>query len=102
MAQQQGRSLTAICSARSPELAMSVDLFRSYGAEVIVVHDEDGSSEVPALEALIEARIAAGSVDAFYTCGDRSFQLQVLKQPPHICIEVLRWAFRLLAFHFAF
>ncbi|PJE27325.1 Dihydroorotate dehydrogenase B (NAD(+)), electron transfer subunit [Pseudooceanicola marinus] len=71
MAQQQGRSLTAICSARSPELAMSVDLFRSYGAEVIVVHDEDGSSEVPALEALIEARIAAGSVDAFYTCGSR-------------------------------
>lgn len=68
-AQRSGRRLTAICSARRPELAMSVDLFRGYGAEVIVVHDEDGSSTPEALRGLIEARIAAGRVDAFYTCG---------------------------------
>ncbi|QUS36936.1 dihydroorotate dehydrogenase electron transfer subunit [Falsirhodobacter algicola] len=69
MAQQEGRRLTAVCSARRADLAMSVDLFRSFGAEVIVVHDEDGSSSPEALEALIRARIAAGGVDAFYTCG---------------------------------
>ncbi|MDF9302020.1 dihydroorotate dehydrogenase electron transfer subunit [Tritonibacter mobilis] len=69
MAQQEGRRLTAICSARRPELAMSVELFRGYGAEVIVVHDEDGSSTPDALRGLIEARIAAGQVDAVYTCG---------------------------------
>ena len=69
MAQQKGRRLTAICSARRPELAMSVDLFPGYSAEVIVVHDEDGSSAPDALRALIEARITAGRVDAFYTCG---------------------------------
>lgn len=68
-AQARGRRLTAICSARRPELAMSVELFRNYGAEVIVVHDEDGSSTPEALRPLIEARIAAGQVDAFYTCG---------------------------------
>ncbi|TNE64725.1 MAG: dihydroorotate dehydrogenase electron transfer subunit [Rhodobacteraceae bacterium] len=69
MAQEKGRKLTAICSARRPDLAMSVDLFESYGAEVIVVHDENGSSTPEALRPLIEARIAKGEVDAFYTCG---------------------------------
>ncbi len=69
MAQQQGRRLTAICSARRPELAMSVDLFLSYGAEVIVVHDGDGSATPEALRSVIEAQIAQGRVDAFYTCG---------------------------------
>lgn len=68
-AQGKGRSLTAICSVRSPDLAMSVDLFRSYGAEVIVVSDHDGSSAPVAVQQLIEARIAEGRVDAFYTCG---------------------------------
>ncbi|MCA0044805.1 dihydroorotate dehydrogenase electron transfer subunit [Celeribacter litoreus] len=69
MAREKGRKLTAICSARSPELTMSVDLFESYGAEVIIVHDKDGSSTPEALRPLIEARIAKGDVDAFYTCG---------------------------------
>ncbi|MBU2936337.1 MULTISPECIES: dihydroorotate dehydrogenase electron transfer subunit [Pacificibacter] len=69
MAQEKGRKMTAICSARRPELAMSVDLFESYGAEVIVVHDQDGSSTPEALRPLIKARIEAGQVDAFYTCG---------------------------------
>ncbi|SFJ12029.1 dihydroorotate dehydrogenase electron transfer subunit [Celeribacter neptunius] len=69
MAQDKGRKLTAICSARRPDLAMSTALFESYGAEVIVVHDEDGSSTPEALRPLIEARIARGDVDAFYTCG---------------------------------
>ncbi|PTQ72022.1 dihydroorotate dehydrogenase electron transfer subunit [Celeribacter persicus] len=69
MAQEKGRKLTAICSARRPELAMSVGLFESFGAEVIVVHDQDGSSTPEALRPLIESRIAQGMVDAFYTCG---------------------------------
>ncbi|KAA2312106.1 dihydroorotate dehydrogenase electron transfer subunit [Pseudooceanicola sediminis] len=69
MAQRKGRSLTAICSARRPELAMSVDLFRSYGAEVIVVHDADESATPEALRILIEAQIAKRRIDAFYTCG---------------------------------
>ncbi|AJE48654.1 dihydroorotate dehydrogenase electron transfer subunit [Celeribacter indicus] len=69
MAYERGRKLTAICSARRAELAMSVDLFESYGAEVIVVHDEDGSSTPEALRPLIEDRIAKRRVDAFYTCG---------------------------------
>lgn len=69
MAQARGRRLTAICSARRADLAMSTDLFRSYGAEVIVVTDEEGTSDVAALRSLIEGRIATEGVDAFYTCG---------------------------------
>ncbi|SEK28286.1 dihydroorotate dehydrogenase electron transfer subunit [Pacificibacter marinus] len=69
MAQEKGRKMTAICSARRPELAMSVDLFKSFGAEVIVVHDQDGSSTPEALRTLIEDRIETSQVDAFYTCG---------------------------------
>lgn len=77
-AQQLGRSLIAICSVRAPEYAMSVDLFRSFGAEVMVVTDNDGSSAPKAVRDLIEARIAAGEVDAFYTCG--SYRLARLLQ----------------------
>lgn len=69
LAHEKGRKLTAICSARRADLAMSVALFESFGAEVIVVHDEDASSTPEALRPLIEARIAQGTVDAFYTCG---------------------------------
>jgi dihydroorotate dehydrogenase electron transfer subunit len=64
-----GRPLTAICSARSPELLMSTDLFRSFGAEVITVTDKEGSSGVESLTPLIEGLIHSRSIDAFFTCG---------------------------------
>ena len=68
-AQQMGRKLTAVCSARSPEVLMSIDHFKALGAEVITVTDSEGTSGVEALEQLIEAHIQAEGVDAFYTCG---------------------------------
>ncbi|WP_112323420.1 dihydroorotate dehydrogenase electron transfer subunit [Oceanibium sediminis] len=68
-ARRLGRKLTAICSARSPEVLMSVDLFREMGAEVITVTDAEGTSGMEDIRATIEARIAAGEVDALYTCG---------------------------------
>jgi dihydroorotate dehydrogenase electron transfer subunit len=68
-AHRLGRKLTAICSARSPELLMSLDYFRELGAEVIAVTDADGSSSMENLERLLEGLIAGEGVDAFYTCG---------------------------------
>lgn len=68
-AQRLGRRLTAICSARAPELLMSIDHFRGLGAEVITVTDAEGTSDVDSVRRLIEERIAAGRVDALYTCG---------------------------------
>ncbi|MBP2551800.1 dihydroorotate dehydrogenase electron transfer subunit [Neorhizobium galegae] len=66
---QLGRPLTAICSARSPDLLMSTDLFRSCGAEVITVTDTDGNSSVENLTALIEGLFRSRGIDAFFTCG---------------------------------
>ncbi|MDD7909929.1 dihydroorotate dehydrogenase electron transfer subunit [Pseudovibrio exalbescens] len=64
-----GRKLTAICSARSEAALLSTEHFRSLGAQVISVTDEDGSSSVENLQTLIEGLIGSQGVDAFYTCG---------------------------------
>nr|WP_319484928.1 dihydroorotate dehydrogenase electron transfer subunit [uncultured Cohaesibacter sp.] len=68
-ARLMGRKLTAICSARSPEVLMSIDHFRELGANVIPVTDSEGTSSVQNLERLIEQQITNEDVDAFYTCG---------------------------------
>ncbi|MBR9651532.1 dihydroorotate dehydrogenase electron transfer subunit [Thalassovita aquimarina] len=68
-ARRLGRKLTAICSARSPDVLMSTDLFREMGAEVITVTDAEGTSDMYNIRAIVEGRIAAGAVDALYTCG---------------------------------
>lgn len=64
-----GRPLTAICSARAPDLLMSTELFRSYGAEVITVTDTEGNSGVESLTAMIEGLIRTRGIDSFFTCG---------------------------------
>ncbi len=68
-AQRLGKHLTAICSARAPDVLMSVEHFRALGANVITVTDTDGSSSVENLRKIIENQISSKGVDAFYTCG---------------------------------
>ncbi len=68
-AKRLGRSLTAICSARNPEVLMSTDYFRDLGAEVITVTDSEGTASVDNIERIVEALITDKGVDAFYTCG---------------------------------
>ncbi len=70
--------VTAILSARTPELAMSADLFAAMGAEVIPVLDSDGSSAVENVEAILERLVGEDRVDALFTCG--SHRLLVLTQ----------------------
>ncbi|RVV97391.1 dihydroorotate dehydrogenase electron transfer subunit [Mesobaculum littorinae] len=70
-AQRRGLALTAICSARTPELALSLDRFRAHGAEVRLVTDSDGTSDPARVRALIEDEIAGPGVDAVFTCGSR-------------------------------
>lgn len=64
-----GIGMTAICSARAPEFLMSLELFADADAEVIAVHDRDGSADVAVLEPRIESLLAAGGIDAVFTCG---------------------------------
>ena len=59
----------AICSARSPDVLMSIDYFRDLGAEVITVTDAEETSGIENLERIIEGLIGLRGVDAFYTCG---------------------------------
>jgi dihydroorotate dehydrogenase electron transfer subunit len=68
LAAENGVGVTAILSARSPDLVMVDGVFGKVG-EVIRVLDTDGTSAVENVGAILERLIAAGKADAFYTCG---------------------------------
>jgi dihydroorotate dehydrogenase electron transfer subunit len=68
-AQQDGIEVTAVFSARRPEIVVSVDLFRKHGAEVVVVTDSESTSGPANVERILRRLIAEGRCEAFYTCG---------------------------------
>jgi 2-polyprenylphenol hydroxylase and related flavodoxin oxidoreductases len=75
---EMGVRITAILSARSPELALAADLFESVGT-VIKVLDSDGSSSVENVETILLKLIRDKKADAFYTCGSNRL-LQLMKR----------------------
>jgi len=68
-AQANGTAVTAIFSARRPELLVSVELFKSHGAEVIAATDSEGSSGPASIERVLRGLIDEGRCQAFFTCG---------------------------------
>lgn len=68
-ARQAGVAVTAIFSARRPDLVLSVALFEQEGASVIPVTDTEGTSGPAHVERILRGLIAAGRCDGFYTCG---------------------------------
>jgi len=78
LAGERGVRVTAILSARSPELALAADLFESVGT-VIKVLDTDGSSAVENVEAILRRLIAEKKADAFFTCGSNRL-MQLMKR----------------------
>lgn len=68
-ARLNGTKVTAIFSARHPDLVVSVDLFRQEGAEVIVVTDHEQTSGPANVERILRGLINEDRCDAFYTCG---------------------------------
>ena len=64
-----GIHVTAILSARRPDLVLSVELFKSQGASVIPVTDSERTSGPAHVERLLRGLIAQGRCDAFFTCG---------------------------------
>jgi dihydroorotate dehydrogenase electron transfer subunit len=68
LAADNGVKVTAILSARSPELVMADDLFSQVG-DVIRVLDTDGTSAVENVQDILERLIAQKRADAFFTCG---------------------------------
>jgi dihydroorotate dehydrogenase electron transfer subunit len=71
MAHRQDIFVTAILSARTPEVLMSEELFRTHGATVLPVTDSEGSSGMRNVERLLRTLIDNGKVDALFTCGSR-------------------------------
>jgi dihydroorotate dehydrogenase electron transfer subunit len=78
LAQARGVAVTAILSARRPELVVSDTIFRGCGADVIIVTDAEGSSGPIHIERLLRRLIADERCDAFYTCG--SARLMAVQQ----------------------
>lgn len=69
LAAGRGIGVTAILSARSPELVMSRAFFEGLGAKTISVVDTDASSAVENVERILLDLINQGRADAFFTCG---------------------------------
>ena len=68
-AREKGIGVTAVLSARRPELVVSAELFRSHGAEVIVVTDSQSTSGPANVERILRRLISQACCDAFFTCG---------------------------------
>jgi len=68
-AQAAGLGVTAILSARRPDLVVSAELFRSRGATVLTVTDMERNSGPAHVERILRGLIAEGRCDAFFTCG---------------------------------
>jgi len=69
LAAENNVGVTAILSARNPNVVMSKELFEGLGAKTVTVLDSDGSSAVDNVEAILESLIADNKADAFFTCG---------------------------------
>ena len=69
---EKGVRVTAILSARSP------DLFESVGS-VVKVLDTDGTSNIDNVESILRQLIAEKRADAFFTCGSNRL-MQLMKK----------------------
>ena len=82
-AQAAGIAVTAVLSARRPDLVVSDALFRACGATVIAVTDAEGTSGPMHVERLLRRLIAEGRCDAFFTCGSA----RLLRVQQHLARE---------------
>jgi dihydroorotate dehydrogenase electron transfer subunit len=75
---EMGVRVTAILSARSPDLALAADLFESVGS-VVKVLDTDGTRNIDNVEKILRQLIAEKRADAFFTCGSNRL-MQLMKK----------------------
>jgi len=68
-AQANGTHVTAVLSARNPELIVSADQFKKHGADVISVTDSEQTSGPGNVEHILRRLISDGRCDAFFSCG---------------------------------
>ena len=75
----RGIAVTAILSARKPELMVSDALFLRHGASLVTVTDSAATSGPANVERLLRGLIAEGRCDALFTCGSARI-LRVLQR----------------------
>lgn len=75
MAAQRDIGVTAVLSARSSALLMSVDRFEAGGARVETVTDENLASHPENIERLLRRLMRHRRADAFFTCGSNRLML---------------------------
>jgi dihydroorotate dehydrogenase electron transfer subunit len=66
---RSGIKVTAVLSARRPELVVSDEPFRNYEADVILVTDSESTSGPANVERILRRLIAEDRCNAFFTCG---------------------------------
>lgn len=64
-----GIAVTAILSARRPDLVVAEDTYRSHGARVLALSDRDGTGAPDQVALLVRRLIAQGECEAVFTCG---------------------------------
>ncbi|WP_240689260.1 dihydroorotate dehydrogenase electron transfer subunit [Ammoniphilus sp. YIM 78166] len=70
-ASEKGIQCVAILSARSQNDLLATETLQGFGAEVYKVTDEEGTSQVGNVEALIDTILSRHKVDAAFTCGSK-------------------------------
>lgn len=65
----QGIAVQALLSAQAPEDLMAAEFAGASGAAIATVFDSDGSSAMPAVEALLRQKFGTARPDAVFTCG---------------------------------
>ena len=89
----KGKHVTAVLSARNPELLVSVDLFRRHGADVISVTDSEQTSGPGNVERILRRLISDGKCDAFFSCGSSRLMrvqqrlAQEFNRPGQVAVE---------------
>ncbi|QKS72342.1 dihydroorotate dehydrogenase electron transfer subunit [Paenalkalicoccus suaedae] len=71
----EGVQCTAILSARSRDDLLAADMLSELGATVIKVTEEDNTSDVLQVSALIHELMVKSAISAVYTCGSKRLSL---------------------------
>ena len=74
-ARSRGHRVTAILSARTPELLMSVEEMRRDGADVMTVTDLEGTSDVEIVEDMLQLLYSKQRLGGVYVCGSNRLML---------------------------
>lgn len=71
LARTKNLHVTAVLSARNAEAIVAKDFLIQIGCNVLAVNDEDGSSSVENVKALLNKSINENKISQIYTCGSK-------------------------------